>query len=594
VLARVGAGLARLPAMLGRRSAGPGQGVGSNSWVVDGEHSATGAPLLANDPHLGISLPGIWVQMGLHCRTVTEACPLDVAGFTFSGVPGVVIGHNADIAWGFTNLGPDVTDLFLERVEGDQYVHAGRRQPLEIRRETIEVRGADDFELVVRETGHGPLISDVSTELSSVGANAQVDTEVDRGNGFAVSLAWTALTPNTTADAIFKLNQATGWEDFREAAREFAVPAQNLLYADRDGHIGYQAPGLVPIRRPGNDGVVPSEGWLARNDWTGRYVPFDALPSVLDPDEGMIVAANQAVTEPGYPYFLTFDWDHGYRSQRIRDVLATEGELSVQEMTHLQLDDLNPMASTLVPYLLDVSDVGSAYYRDGVELLQGWDFHQPEDSGAAAYYNVVWANVLRLTFHDELRESLWPNGGDRWFAVMEALLRRPSASWWDVRDTSEVETRDDILRQALRDARDELTMREALDPAKWTWGAVHTLDLRNATLGESGIGPIEWLLNREGYRIGGGSSIVNATSWDAGVGYEVTDSPSMRMVVSLHDFDDSRWINLTGVSGHPASGHYVDQTDLFVAGETLPWRFSRDAVEDAGEDVLVLEPGAED
>ncbi len=593
-LARVGAGLKRLPAMLGR-----GGGIGSNSWAVDGEHSATGAPLLANDPHLGISLPGIWVQMGLHCRTVSEACPLDVSGFTFSGVPGVIIGHNADIAWGFTNLGPDVTDLFLERVEGEEYRYGRRLLPLEIRRETITVRDGEDFELVIRETHHGPLLSDVSEELSTVGANARVAggaaDDDDEENGFAVALAWTALTPSTTADAILAMNQAGDWEEFRAAARDFAVPAQNLLYADRAGHIGYQAPGLVPIRRPGNDGTVPSEGWLPRNDWTGRYVPFEALPNVLDPEEGFIATANQAVTQPDYPYFLTDDWDRGYRAQRIRDLLIAEGELSVSEMAELQLDDLNPMAATLVPYLLDVDHLGSRYYSAGQRMLRGWDHHQPADSGPAAYYNAVWSNILRLTFHDELRESLWPDGGDRWFQVMEGLLRRPGATWWDDRTTEDVvETRDDILRQALLDARDELTSRQALDPAEWEWGRLHQLDLRNATLGESGIGLIEWLLNREDYRIGGGSSIVNATGWKANEGYEVTSSPSMRMVVSLQDFDNSRWINLTGVSGHSASAHYVDQTELFVAGETLPWAFSRKAVEEATEDTLILEPGEVD
>ena len=580
-------GLRRIPELMGR-----GSGIGSNSWVVDGAHSATGSPILANDPHLGISLPGIWVQMGLHCRTVDDDCPLDVAGFTFSGVPGVVIGHNADIDWGFTNLGPDVADLFLERIRDQDWRHGRQWLPLTSHDEIIKVRGGEDFLLTVRETGHGPLLSDVSTELSTVGANAEVSGDPDRGNGFGVALAWTALTPSRTADAILAMNQAAGWEDFRAAARDFAVPAQNLVYADRAGHIGYQAPGQVPIRGPGNDGSVPSEGWLPENDWTGDYVPFETLPSVLDPAEGFIVTANQAVTGPDYPYHLGADWDRGYRSERIRELLQAEGELSVSEMAALQLDDFNPMAPTLVPYLLDLEDLGSAYDRAGQDLLRGWDFRQPAGSAPAAYYNAGWSNLLRLTFHDELRESLWPDGGSRWFGVVEGLLRQPAASWWDDRDTDARETRDDILRQAMLDARDELTRRQALDPDDWTWGTIHQLDLRESTLGDSGIGPVEWLFNREDYRVGGGGSIVDATSWDAAEGYEVTSSPSMRMVVSLEDFDDSRWINLTGVSGHPFNQHYVDQTELWVAGKTLPWAYSPDAVAAAGQDTLTLTPGA--
>jgi penicillin amidase len=597
-LTAVRAGLDALPELVGR-----GGGIGSNSWVVDGAHTTTGMPILANDPHLGVSLPGIWMQMGLHCRSVSEDCPLDVAGFTFSGVPGVIIGHNADIAWGFTNLGPDVTDLFLEQVSDTTWRHGRHLLPLTVRTETIKVRDGEDFRLRIRATDHGPLLSDVSADLATVGANATGATATGAsgsadggsadGDGYAVSLAWTALTPSTTADAILELNLASDWDEFRAAARDFAVPAQNLVYADREGHIGYQAPGLIPIRRPGNTGSVPSAGWDPRNDWTGRYVPFAELPHVLDPAEGFVVTANQAVIGPDYPHYLTSDWDLGYRAQRIRDLLSTGGPMSVAGSASLQLDDVNPMAETLLPYLLAVGDLGSAYYRDGQDLLRGWDGSQPADSAAAAYYNVVWANLLRLTFHDELRESLWPDGGDRWFAVLTRLLQRPADPWWDDRTTDDVvETRDDIVRRAMRDARDELTRRISPNADDWSWGALHTLDLVEGTVGESGVGLAEWLVNRTGYPASGGSSLVDATSWDAAEGYAVTAAPSMRMVVSLADFDDSRWINLTGVSGHPASSHYVDQTNLYLAGDTLAWAWSPSAVTAAGRDTLRLVPAA--
>jgi penicillin amidase len=551
-------------------------------------------PLLANDPHLGISQPGIWMQMGLHCRESSAACGLDVSGFTFSGVPGVIIGHNADIAWGFTNLGPDVTDLFLEQTDGDdRYVRDGATEPMTVRTETIEVRGEDDVELRVRETVHGPLISDVSADFATVGANAPTDEPGERGTGYAVALAWTALEPAPTADAILKLNRASDWDGFREAAAEFAVPAQNLVYADREGHIGYQSPGRIPIRRSGNDGTMPVEGWVSANDWTGDYVPFDGLPSVLDPEEGFIATANQAVIDEDYPYLLTEDWDYGYRSTRIRDVLAEEGELSVREMLDLQLDSTNPMAAELVPYLLDV-DVSGGFYRNAQDLLRDWDFTSPADSAPAAYFNVVWRNVLELTFHDELRQRTWPDGGDRWFRVVGEMLPDPAGPWWDDVDTAEVETRDDILRAALVEARDELTRLQARDPRHWTWGHLHRMNLHQSSLGESGVGLVERLFNRDGWQVGGGSSIVDATSWDAVEGYEVDAAPSMRMVVSTADWDDSRWINLTGVSGHPASSHYSDQTELYVTGETLPWAFDRDAVDAAAEDTLVLTPASSD
>jgi penicillin amidase len=589
VLARLRGGVEELPSLLGR-----GDGIGSNSWVVDGEHSETGAPLLANDPHLGVSLPGVWMQMGLHCRTVSEACPLDVAGFTFSGVPGVIIGHNADIAWGFTNLGPDVSDLYLERVRGDRWRYDGRWQPLRTRTETIEVDGADDVTITVRSTAHGPLLSDVSEDVADVGEDPR---GVPPGD-YAVALRWTGLQPTPTADAVLALDAATDWDSFREAASAFAVPAQNMVYADREGHIGYQAPGRIPIRKSGNDGLLPVAGWRPENDWTGEDIPFAALPNVLDPDEGFVVTANQAVVGRDYPYRLTDDWDRGYRSQRIRDLIQQRidaaGQLSVADMTDLQLDDAHPMAPVLTPYLLD-ADLGRGYFAAGQRELRHWDLHQDADSAGAAYFNAVWRNLLALTFHDDLPEDIWPDGGDRWYAVVSRLLTRPDAGWWDDHTTDGVrEDRDDIVERAMRDARDELTRRQALASDEWTWGHLHELDLHSPTLGESGLAPVEWLVNRDGWEIGGGSSTVDATSWDAAEGYDVVSAPSMRMVVSLADFDDSRWINLTGVSGHPFSSHYTDQTDLWAAGATLPWAFSREAVEDAAEDELTLEPAAVD
>lgn len=559
---------------------GQGDGVGSNSWVVSGDLTESGKPLLANDPHLATSLPGVWYQVGLHCRQLSPACPIDVSGFSFSGLPGVVIGHNQDIAWGFTNLGPDVTDLFLERLEGGTWEYDGEQLPLKVRTETIEVRDGDDFELTVRETDHGPLLSDVSDELSTVGANA---------GGYAVALKWTALEADNTADALLALNAASDWNEFRAAAADFAVPAQNLVYADTEGNIGYQAPGEVPIRRSGNDGRTPARGWLKQDDWTGTHVQFEALPNVLNPEEGFVVTANQAVVGPGYPLHLTDDWDAGYRSQRIRDLLVErDGKVDTDDMTALQLDDRSALADVLVPHLLQLT-LPRGYQRDGQAELKTWDRRADAESSGAAYFNVVWRNLLELTFHDELRESLWPGGGARWWLAVTHLLQDPTNAWWDDKETDVVETRDDILRAAMLAASDEIIVRLARDPSKWEWGRLHTLELENQTLGTSGNGFVERLLNRS-RRVGGGSSLVNATDWNAAEGYAVTSAPSMRMVVDLADLDASRWVNLTGASGHAFHANYTDQADLFVEGRTLRWRFSRDAVDDAVEHRLVLEP----
>ncbi|WP_231917127.1 penicillin acylase family protein [Nocardioides scoriae] len=586
----VAASLEQVPHLLGT-----GDGLGSDSWVLSGEHTVTGQPLLANDPHLGVSLPGVWTQVGLHCRTVDESCPFDVSGFSFAGMPGVVIGHNRDIAWGLTNLDPDVSDLFLEKLEGRTYQYGDQQLPLTERDETIRVAGGTPRLFTVRSTRHGPLLSDVSAELSSVGANAQVGPEApERGNGYAVALAWTALTPRPTADAIFALDRAADWTQFRAAAESFAVPSQNLVYADRQGNIGYQAPGAIPIRKGGRDGRYPAAGWDPADDWTGRTIPFDRLPSRLNPAEGFVVAANQAVTGPSYPFLLTDEPDHGYRSERIRRLLtarlADDARLDVRDLEAVQRDTRHPMAPVLVPYLMRQL-MTSQYDADGQRLLLDWDGRQEAGSAAAAYFNVVWRTVLEETFHDDLPEAQWPDGGQRWVAVVSNLLRQPDSPWWDdSRTEGVIEDRDMVLAASLRAARDEITRRESVRPEDWSWGRLHRLDLENATVGQSGFAPLRWLFNRGPWAVGGGGTSVDSTAWDAAEGYDVTTAPSMRMVVDLADLDDSRWVTLGGASGHAASSHYTDQVDLLVEGRSLAWPFSRDAVEAATSDRLVLRP----
>lgn len=573
---------------------GAGDGLGSNSWVLSGDRTEDGAPILANDPHLAVTVPGTWMQVGLHCRSVSEECPYDVAGFSFSGVPGVVIGHNADIAWGLTNLGPDVADLYLERLDRGRARYGGRWREMDSRTEVIEVADSSDVRHEVRSTRHGPLLSDVDDELTSVGAN---EAAADGRDAYGVSLAWTGLIPGSTFDSLLALNAARNWGEFRAAARLFDVPAQNLLYADRSGRIGYQTPGRIPIRKAGHDGRRPVPGWRKASSWTGRFVPFASLPNTLDPAGGVIVAANQAPVGSSYPYLLGTDFDHGYRAGRIRDLLAEKQTWRVEELADLQLDDLNPMAPSLVPRLLAVEIPGAGYYRDGQDLLADWDHRQRADSAAAAYFNAVWANLLRLTFHDEMRRSLWPEGGQRWYAVIERLLEQPRNTWWDDRTTDEVETRDDILLRALVDARDELTRFQAFEADAWEWGRDHRIDLRHRTFG--GIRGLRWLFNLDGGGVGGGNATVNATEWDASLSgsdaFAVTSAATMRMVISLGDPDASRWVALTGVSGHPASRHYDDQLELWARGSTLTWPFTREAVDVEGaangQESLTLVPG---
>jgi len=580
---------------------GEGEGVGSNSWVLAGDHTASGKPILANDPHLAISAPGIWSQVGLHCRTVTAQCPFDVAGFSFAGFPGVVIGHNDEIAWGLTNLGADVTDFFLERIAGEQYLRDGERHDVMTRTETIKVNGADDVPVVVRSTGHGPIISGVLKGVNPVRvAPVAEDTAPGR---YEVALGWTALNPGRTADAIFVLDTAHSAADVAAAAALFEVPSQNIVFATTDGHIGYQAPGKIPVRAAVPDGPVPSDGtwprpgWDSRYDWQGEVAPAD-MPAVVDPPEGFIVAANQAVTPSGTGPFLTSDWDYGYRAQRVRDVLtariAKGGTFDLPATSALQFDDANPYAAMLVSALLDVR-LESRFDRTGQDLLRTWDRRSDADSAGAAYFAAVWSKLLELTFWDDLPDNARPDGGSRWLEVVRGMLERPGDPWWDDRTTvGVVEGRDEILSRALVSARRELTVQLGKDPADWQWGKLHTAAPTHGALGGPTVPMlIRRLVNPTPLPVAGSSSVVDATSWNAGTGsYAVTKAPSMRMVVDLGDLDASTWVTLTGTSGHPASAHYADQFPAWARGESYPWPFSTKAVADAAKDRLTLRPGA--
>jgi len=591
VYGQVATALEDLPVMVGR-----GDGIGSNSWVVGPKRSSTGKPLLANDPHLGLGIPGVWYQTGLHCRTVSTACPFDVTGFSFAGLPGIVIGHNQSIAWGFTNLGPDVSDFYLEQVRGDAYRRGKSYLPLKQHTETIKVAGGPDVSITVRETVHGPLLSDVIPSVAQVGTTALVQGKADV-SAYDVSLAWTGLLPGHTADAIFKINTATDFAQFRDAAKDFAVPAQNLLYADTAGHIGYQAPGQVPIRASSTAGAPPgywpAPGWDPAYDWKG-FVPFEQMPTAYDPPEGYIVAANQAVTASQTP-FLTTEWDYGFRSQRIRDLITATPKVTPERMSQIQGDTRNGFAPVLVKALLAVKLDNDPFTKEGQKLLRSWNYSQPTgkspSSAAAAYFNAVWSNVLRLTFDDELGD-LKADGGSQWMQAVSGLLASPRDPWWDNKLTPGViEGRDEVLRQAMVEARMDLTKKLGKNPVTWQWGRLHQLNLEHKVLGGDSVwGPVRAMFNRGPWEMPGGSAIVDANGWNASDGYQVNWAPSMRMVVDLGNLDASRWVNQTGSSGHPYASHYVDQADAWVANKTYPWPFSEKAVRDGGGDELTLNP----
>ncbi|MBI3152235.1 MAG: penicillin acylase family protein [Chloroflexi bacterium] len=577
-----------------------GPDIGSNSWAVAGKLTATGQPLLANDMHLGIQMPSIWIQNSLHCMPKSDTCPFDVTGFSFAGVPGVIAGHNDRIAWAFTNLGPDVQDLFIEKVNPEnpnQYEVDGKWVDFETRKETINVVGGEPVEITVRISRHGPVISDTYGPLKD-----DVDPEdpkavpfkdeagVELPQNYVIALAWTALTPNTPFEAIWGFDQAQNWEEFRTAARMWSVPAQNLLYADVDGNIGYQTPGTIPIRKNG-DGTLPVPGWDSEYDWTG-FIPFDELPYVFNPESGFIATANNQANPRDYPYLITQDWDYGQRAARIVAMIENApGKIDAEYIKSIHGDSKSLNAEVLVPILLSVNlDPELATVRD--QYLSTWDYQETADSQATSLFEWFWSNLLTDTFKDDLPEEYWPGGGSRWYVVMRGLIQRPDSPWWDdIATADKVEYRDDIFARAFEETIAQIQKEYGKDPAKLpAWGELHSATFRNQTLGKAGISLIEDLFNRGPFITGGGKSIVNATGWSVGESFEVDWLPSEREIVDLSNLNNSIAIHTTGESGHAYHPHYDDMAPLWANVEYYPMWWEQESIINDSEGHLILKP----
>ena len=575
-----------------------GDGIGSNSWAVSGAHTSTGMPLLANDPHLGIQMPSIWYQAHLACKPVSDECPYNVAGFTFAGVPGVIIGHNDRIAWGFTNAGPDVMDLYIERVNPEnpnQYEVNGKWVDFKTRTETIPIVGGDPVEVTVRLTRHGPVISESYGPLKN--ENTDDDPEfvpfkeragVELPEHYVIALKWTALAPSTPFMSIWGFNRAQNWEDFRQAARHFHVPAQNLLYADVEGNIGYQMPGDIPIRAHG-DGSLPVPGWTDEYEWTG-FIPFEDLPFSYNPTEGYIVTANNRSQPWDYPYLITRDWDYGFRAERIVEMLkAGSGKIDVAYFQSMQGDSFDANAPTYVPLLMSLDELSDSESR-AQALLKDWDFQDRADSAAAAVFNAFWRHFLQNTFNDELpEERYYVDGGSRWNEIMRHL--DDSSAWWDDKTTPDVrEIREDVIRRSFEEGVAELHKMFGRDPRTWSWGEMHASTFENGTLGKSGMQPIEGLFNRGPFPTSGGEAIVNATGWSIKDGYETNWLPSMRMIVDLGDLNNSVTVHTTGQSGHAYHPHYADMAPLWAHLEYYSMLWDEATITSEAEGHLVLRP----
>jgi penicillin amidase len=530
---------------------GAGDGTGSNCWALAGTRTSTGKPILAGDPHLAVRNPSIWYEIGL------EGAGYKLVGFSFAGIPGIVIGHNDRIAWTFTYAYTDTQDLFVERqdpTDPRRYEYKGQFETATFVRETIDVKGGADPVIVdVAITRHGPIV-----------------TPVLEGQTAPLALRWTALDPGRLMDFVFELARAGSWQEFRAAAADFTGAAVSACYADVDGHIGYQLIGQLPARK--GDGQMPVPGWTGDYDWTG-VLPSDANTTLLDPPSGMIVNANDRPTQDPHSAAYIGEWDPGFRATYIGQRLAGLSKADLPAMRAIQTE----YASTPVARWREVILAASPktdLQRRAQQLVRDWDGTLAAQSAGAAVTEAWLVHMLARTFQDKLGETLYADyleNGRAVFALYE-LLGRPEDPWFSDAGDPSVRGRDGLSTVALEDATRELVARFGADTTKWRWGDLHTITFAHPLA----IGPLALLLNIGPLPRAGDGFSVNNGAYDLAKPYAQTTNASERMIADLADLDRSLSVTPEGESGQPGSRYWGDQAPLWNAGDYKPMRFSRD------------------
>ncbi|MDP8955557.1 MAG: penicillin acylase family protein, partial [Actinomycetota bacterium] len=552
---------------------------GSNSWVVSGERTATGMPLLANDPHVFVQVPSMFYEVHL------SAPDLETRGVALHFAPGVVIGHNERIAWGYTTLPGDSQDLFMERLneDGTAALYNGVWEQLAVHREEIHVRGRSEPEIVeVRETRHGPILESYMVGM----VNPEV---VEEGLRETYAMRWVGGEEITSPSTVHKVSTAENFDQFRAALADWTCSGVHAVYADVDGNIGYQAAGLYPIRKKG-DGTVPVPGWTDEYEWDS-YIPYEALPWALNPKEGFIATANNRPHGESYPYLIGRDFLPPYRARRISQCITERAVHDVESFARMQMDTVSLPARLMAPHLVAI-EPNDDRQKQALAILAEWDFDLRADSAAGAIFEVWCCRIADEVLLPHLGAELYRHfhSHRQWgtlafqYEVLPTILEFPTARWFG---EDGHEGRDKVLRRALDRALEELTDALGDDMSEWQWGALHTVQFagRFSILPDLG----ELFMAGEG-PLGGDEQTIAQGQYEPGTPYKALVVPAWRQIIDLSDLDASVGVQPPGQSGNPASPHFNDQFDLWMTGRHHPLAFSRPAVDAHAESTLNLLP----
>ncbi len=554
----------------------PGGQVGSNSWVVAGQKSECGKPLLANDPHLELTAPSVWYEMHLSCAD------FNVIGVSLPGAPGILIGHNEDIAWGLTNGMLDDVDFYIEKINPDnpnQYWDGRNWLDFQTLEEEIMVKDSAPVKFEIKFSRNGPIVSNIHPMF--------------KDSADVVAMRWTGHRISDELTAMLKIQRAKNWDEFKDGIRNFTVPAQNFIFASEKGDIGYYLGGAIPIRK-NSTGLFPHNGWEENGQWS-EYVPFEEQPHVFNPPENFIVTANNKIIDDRYPYYLTNLWEPSSRADRINQVLREKEKLSLADFRALQTDVTSSYAIKILPLILEtVKSRLDSTTNENLQLLfdilRDWDGEESAESIAAALFNAFNLKLIENTFRDEMGSRLYENYidlGNVPTRVIGFLLENEQSLWFDDISTPEIETRNDIILRSLWDGREYLANTAGAEISDWAWGRIHTLTM------EHQIGsrrPLDVVFNLGPFPRGGSKMTVNNSEYSLQHPFAATLGASTRQLVDFCDLNNSLSVITSGQSGHPLSEHYRDQASLWLEGKYHRSVMDRVEIEQTAVAHLVLTP----
>lgn len=555
-----------------------GTHIGSNNWVVNGARSASGKPIIANDPHLALQAPGRWYA------AVIRGGDWKAEGVTLPGLPGIVIGKNENISWVLTNVMADDADFYIEHLDssGKKYQFNNAWQNIKYSRYTIAVKDSEKVELTVKETHRGPIISDIHPYAALYPDKIQKKA--------VLSMRWTGNEFSDELFAILSINKARNWEEFRSGVSHFYVPGQNFVYADKGGNIGYICAARLPIRSSVNSTFI-CDGATDLYDWKG-YVPFEEMPMLYNPPENYIASANNK-TVKNFNYHISNLWEPPSRITRITELLESKNRHSVNDFMRYQMDFISPYVREMTPFIITAFNDVKVKDRtlDGIlNLLKVWDYDMGEYSQVPAIFEVFFQFLMRNTFEDEMGSGLYNEyvfvANVPYRSILK-MLKENNSTWFDDKNTKNIETRDDILRKSLIDAIRYFESYFGSNVQDWQWGKLHTVTFKHMFHGRFSV--LDKYIDIGPYGIGGSGTSIFNTEYSFNNPYETVLGPSMRFLYDFSKPEAFYLILTTGQSGNVLSDHYKDMTEMWLTGKYLRVPTEENTIKNSGYKLMILQ-----